>query len=87
MNALDRRARVGALVLVTPAEQGELKRQQLAVALLANPAPAELSHLQRGWAFALGTGVVAALLALAIGSPASEREDATVEGLAPQEAA
>jgi EmrB/QacA subfamily drug resistance transporter len=58
------------------------------VALLANPAPAELfDHLQRGWAFAMGTGVVAGLLGLAIGSPAREREDATVEGLAPQRGA
>jgi MFS family permease len=54
------------------------------VALLADPAPNELfAHLQRGWAFCLGSGVVAALLALAIGSPARERQDAVVEGLAP----
>jgi MFS family permease len=58
------------------------------VALLANPAPSELfSHLQRGWAFCLGAGVAAALLALAIGSPAQERKEARVEGLAPQEGA
>ena len=57
------------------------------VALLANPAPAELfSHLQRGWVFCLGAGVAAAALAAAIGSPRREREDARVEGLAPQEA-
>jgi EmrB/QacA subfamily drug resistance transporter len=57
------------------------------VALLANPTPAELfSHLQRGWAFCAGTGVAAALLAAAIGSPRRERQDAKVEGLAPQEA-
>jgi len=56
------------------------------VALLADPAPDQLfSHLERGWAFCLGTGVVAAVLALAIGSPARERQDARVEGLAPQE--
>jgi hypothetical protein len=55
------------------------------VALLADPTPNELfSHLQRGWDFALGTGVVAALLALGIGSPERERKDAKVEGLAPQ---
>jgi MFS family permease len=54
------------------------------VALLANPTPAELfSHLQRGWAFALGTGVASAVLALAIGSPEEERREAKVEGLAP----
>jgi MFS family permease len=58
------------------------------VALLADPAPSELfSHLQRGWAFALATGVVAGLLALAIGSPEEERREARVEGLAPQEGA
>jgi EmrB/QacA subfamily drug resistance transporter len=57
------------------------------VALLADPAPADLfSHLQRGWVFALGTGVVAGALALAIGSPAEERKEAEVEGLAPQRA-
>jgi EmrB/QacA subfamily drug resistance transporter len=56
------------------------------VALLANPTPADLfSHLERGWVFALGTGVAAAALALAIGSPEEEREEARVEGLAPQE--
>jgi EmrB/QacA subfamily drug resistance transporter len=56
------------------------------VALIANAAPDELfSHLQRGWAFCLGAGVAAALLALAIGSPAEERREARVEGLAPQE--
>jgi EmrB/QacA subfamily drug resistance transporter len=56
------------------------------VALLADPAPDQLfSHLERGWAFALGTGVAAGLLALAIGSPARERRDAVVEGLAPEE--
>ncbi len=56
------------------------------VALLADPAPDQLfSHLQRGWAFCLGTGVGAGLLGLAIGSPAREREDALVEGLAPEE--
>jgi EmrB/QacA subfamily drug resistance transporter len=54
------------------------------VALLADPAPSELfSHLQRGWVFALATGVVASVLALAIGSPAEERREAKVEGLAP----
>jgi EmrB/QacA subfamily drug resistance transporter len=38
------------------------------VALLADPTPPELfSRLQRGWAFALGTGVAASALALAIG--------------------
>ncbi|MGA8216967.1 MAG: DHA2 family efflux MFS transporter permease subunit [Solirubrobacterales bacterium] len=58
------------------------------VALLANPAPDELfSHLQRGWAFAMGTGIAAGLLGLAIGSPRREREDAVIEGLAPQEGA
>jgi EmrB/QacA subfamily drug resistance transporter len=57
------------------------------VALLADPAPADLfSHLQRGWVFALATGVVAGALALAIGSPAEERKEAEVEGLAPQRA-
>jgi len=57
------------------------------VALLANPTPAELfPHLQRGWVFCLGAGVAAAILAAAIGSPRREREDARVEGLAPQEA-
>jgi EmrB/QacA subfamily drug resistance transporter len=57
------------------------------VALLADPAPSELfSHLQRGWVFALTTGVVAGALALAIGSPAEERKEAEVEGLAPQRA-
>ena len=56
------------------------------VALLADAAPAQLfSHLQRGWWFALGTGVAAGLLALAIGSPQRERVEAEVEGLAPQE--
>ncbi len=56
------------------------------VALLADPAPDQLfAHLERGWTFALGTGVAAALLALAIGSPARERQDAVVEGLAPEE--
>jgi hypothetical protein len=57
------------------------------VALLANPAPDELfSHLQRGWTFALGTGVVAGLLALAIGSPSREDADAKLpEPLVPQE--
>jgi MFS family permease len=57
------------------------------VALLADPAPADLfSHLQQGWVFALATGVVAGALALAIGSPAEERKEAEVEGLAPQRA-
>jgi hypothetical protein len=38
------------------------------VALLADPAPAELfSRLQRGWAFALGAGIATAGLAMAIG--------------------
>jgi EmrB/QacA subfamily drug resistance transporter len=58
------------------------------VALLANPTPAELfSHLQRGWAFALAAGFGAGLLGLAIGPPEREREDAVVQGLAPQEGA
>jgi EmrB/QacA subfamily drug resistance transporter len=57
------------------------------VALLADPAPSQLfAHLERGWWFALGTGVAAGLLALAIGSPAEERQEAKVEGLAPLEA-
>jgi hypothetical protein len=57
------------------------------VALLADPAPSELfSHLQRGWVFALATGVVAGALALGIGSPAEERKEAEIEGLAPQRA-
>jgi hypothetical protein len=43
------------------------------------------SHLERGWTFAMGTGIAAAALALAIGSPAREREVAVVEGLAPEE--
>jgi EmrB/QacA subfamily drug resistance transporter len=56
------------------------------VALLADPTPTELfSRLQRGWAFALGTGIAAALLALAIGSPERERQEAAIQGLAPQE--
>jgi EmrB/QacA subfamily drug resistance transporter len=56
------------------------------VALLADPAPAELfSHLERGWWFALGTGLAAGLLGLAIGSPQHERKEAKVEGLAPRE--
>jgi MFS family permease len=56
------------------------------VALLADPTPDELfSHLQRGWAFCLGAGVVAGLAGLAIGSPERERKDAVVEGLAPRE--
>ncbi len=56
------------------------------VALLADPAPDQLfSHLERGWTFAMGTGIAAAALALAIGSPAREREGAVVEGLAPEE--
>jgi EmrB/QacA subfamily drug resistance transporter len=55
------------------------------VALLADPAPGDLfSRLERGWWFALGTGAAAGLLALAIGSPAEERREAKVEGLAPQ---
>jgi EmrB/QacA subfamily drug resistance transporter len=52
------------------------------VALLADPTPDQLfSHLQRGWAFALGTGIVAGLLGLAIGSP--QKDDASVRGLEP----
>jgi EmrB/QacA subfamily drug resistance transporter len=51
------------------------------VALLADPAPDELfSHLQRGWVFALGTGIVTGLLALAIGSP---QKESSVRGLEP----
>jgi EmrB/QacA subfamily drug resistance transporter len=51
------------------------------VALLADPAPDQLfSHLERGWAFALGTGVVAGLLALGIGSP---KKEASIRGLEP----
>jgi EmrB/QacA subfamily drug resistance transporter len=59
------------------------------VALLADPTPAQLfDHLQRGWAFALGTGVAAGLLALAIGSPRSAPRDAgPAEQLTPQEGA
>ncbi len=58
------------------------------VALLADPAPSELfSHLERGWWFALATGVIAGALALAIGSPADERREARVEGFAPQRSA
>jgi len=58
------------------------------VALLADPAPSQLfDHLERGWWFALGTGVAAGLLALAIGSPKRERQEAAVAGLAPQEGA
>jgi EmrB/QacA subfamily drug resistance transporter len=38
------------------------------VALLADPSPLELfSRLERGWAFALGTGIATSLLALVIG--------------------
>jgi hypothetical protein len=56
------------------------------VALLADPSPAQLfDHLERGWVFALGTGVAAGALALAIGPPRRERRDARVDGLAPQE--
>jgi EmrB/QacA subfamily drug resistance transporter len=57
------------------------------VALLADPAPTELfSRLQRGWAFALGTGIAAALLALAIGSPQRQERPAEAgERLSPQE--
>jgi EmrB/QacA subfamily drug resistance transporter len=58
------------------------------VALLADPLPNELfSHLERGWAFSLGTGVVTALLGLAIGSiRLREPQEAELKALAARDA-
>jgi MFS family permease len=50
------------------------------VALLADPSPLELfSRLERGWAFALGTGVATAVLGLAIGPLAARSPDPAAE--------
>src|SRR4051794_10423761 len=50
------------------------------VALLADPSPLELfSRLERGWAFALGTGVATAVLGLAIGPLTARSPDPAAE--------